>query len=173
MRHLTILTVTLCLAAASLSCGGIVQDQSSPPMFVVVNLLQGQEGGGTATLALVPKRIGTTAPTTAPSTNEVTLTRYHVAYTRADGRNTPGVDVPYPFDGAVTGTIQIGTQLTLRFELVRIVATQEPPLAALASTNTVLSTIAYVTFYGNDLVGSTFSATGTIQIDVGSLGTGS
>ena len=31
--------------------------------------------------------------------------RYHVDYVRADGRNTPGVDVPYPFDGAITATV--------------------------------------------------------------------
>ncbi|MCK7469888.1 MAG: hypothetical protein MZU95_03085 [Desulfomicrobium escambiense] len=37
--------------------------------------------------------------------NSVTVTRYHVAFKRSDGRNTPGVDVPYAFDGAATGTI--------------------------------------------------------------------
>jgi hypothetical protein len=99
----------------------------------------------------------------------VTITRYHVYYARADGRNMPGVDVPYPFDGGVTGTIPIGTALTLGFELVRIVAKQEPPLAALASTTNVLTTIAYVTFYGQDLVGNAISATGTIQIDFGTF----
>ena len=47
---------------------------------------------------------GTTAPPTTPSANnQVTLTRYHVEYTRADGRNTQGVDVPFAFDGAITG----------------------------------------------------------------------
>jgi hypothetical protein len=203
MRQLKILAATISVAAGSLSCGSVVRDGSSP-MFLVVNLLQGQQGGSTAgtlgnplvssvltfrtapapcttttpcptyfndtgqvVLSLVPKNIGSA---TAPSTNnEVTITRFHVSYARADGRNTPGVDVPWPFDGAVTGTVQIGTQLTLGFELVRIAAKQEPPLAALASTTTVLTTIASVTFYGQDLVGNAISTTGTIQIDFGSF----
>ncbi len=39
-----------------------------------------------------------TAPTTA---NFITVDRYHVTFIRSDGRNKPGVDVPYPFDGAL------------------------------------------------------------------------
>ena len=34
-------------------------------------------------------------------------------YTRADGRNTPGVDVPYSFDGAVTATVSAGATATI------------------------------------------------------------
>jgi hypothetical protein len=129
---------------------------------------------GQVVLALAPKDITTAGTAAAPSTNnQVTITSYTVTYTRADGRNTPGVDVPWPIDGAVTGTVQIGTLLTLGFELVQIAAKQEPPLAALASTTTVLTTIAQVTFYGHDLVGNTISATGAIQIDFGSFITGS
>jgi hypothetical protein len=128
---------------------------------------------GQVVLTLVAKNLSTnTAGPSSPSTNnEVTITRYHVAYARADGLNTPGVDVPYPFDGAVTGTITVGGgTLTLGFELVRIVAKEEPPLAALVSSPTVLTTIASVTFYGQDLVGNAIQATGTIQIDFGKFG---
>ena len=78
------------------------------------------------------KDIGTTGTPAAPSSNnEVTITRYHVTYVRADGRNTPGVDVPYGFDGGVTGTIPVGGSLTLGFELVRNIAKQESPLVQL------------------------------------------
>lgn len=84
---------------------------------------------GSVILRLVPKDIGTGTTPTAPTTNnEVTITSYHVAYRRADGRNTPGVDVPFPFDGAVTGTIPATGTLQLGFELVRIVAKGESPL---------------------------------------------
>jgi hypothetical protein len=131
---------------------------------------------GQVVLALVAKNLGTnTAAPSSPSTNnEVTISRYHVAYTRGDcdPNCKPGVDVPYPFDGAVTGTIQVGGSLSLGFELVRIVAKQEPPLAALAQTTNVLTTIASVTFYGQDLVGNAIQATGTIQIDFGTFGFG-
>src|SRR5689334_12510056 len=56
---------------------------------------------GQATMTLALKDIGPSANPAAPTTNNfVTLTRYHVQYRRADGRNMPGVDVPYAFDGA-------------------------------------------------------------------------
>jgi hypothetical protein len=217
MRQLKILAATFGVTAASLSCGSVVRNGSSP-MFLVVNTLHGAPGtpsgtpgsasagplfsnvqntattsppcpaaippattttcqvsvsdGGVAQLALVQKNINTTGTTAAPSTNnEVTITRYHVTYTRADGRNTPGVDVPLAFDGVVTTIIPIGnTPVSVPFELVRIVAKEEPPLAALASSPTVLTTIATITFYGQDLVGNAISATGTIQIDFGRFG---
>jgi hypothetical protein len=220
MRQLNVLAATLGVAVASLSCGSVVRNGSSP-MFLVINTLQGAAGtttGGVGTLGtplvsnvlltvttsppcppvtppattvscalvvsdvgqvvltLVAKNLSTnTAGPSSPSTNnEVTITRYHVAYTRGDcdPNCKPGVDVPYPFDGAVTGTIQVGGSLTLGFELVRIVAKQEPPLAALASTTNVLTTIASVTFYGQDLVGNAIQATGTIQVDFGTFGFG-
>ena len=47
--------------------------------------------------------------------NAITITQYHVEYVRSDGRNTPGVDVPYAFDSAVgatvTGTATVGFTL--------------------------------------------------------------
>src|SRR5437762_3982959 len=58
---------------------------------------------GSVTLRLAPRNIGSaTQPTT---NNEITINRVHIEYVRADGRNVPGVDVPYAFDGAVTGTV--------------------------------------------------------------------
>jgi hypothetical protein len=108
---------------------------------------------------------------TSPSTNsDVTIDRYHVSYRRADGRNTPGVDVPYPFDGAVTGTVPTTGTLTLGFEIVRHVAKEESPLIQLQSSASIITTIARVTFYGTDLVGNAITATGQIQIDFGNFG---
>ena len=48
------------------------------------------------------------SPTSPTSANFITVSRYHVEYVRADGRNTPGVDVPFPFDGAMTLTVGAG-----------------------------------------------------------------
>ena len=107
---------------------------------------------------------------TGPSTNsEVTLNRYHISYVRADGRNTPGVDVPYAFDGAVTGTT-VGGKLELQFEMVRHVAKMESPLVQLGVNPGVLTTIAEVTFYGRDQVGNDLSVSGTMQVDFGDFG---
>jgi hypothetical protein len=127
---------------------------------------------GQAVMHISPKDIGSNAgnPTTPSSNNQVTLTRYHVAYRRADGRNTPGVDVPFGFDGAVTVTIPSSGSSTFGFELVRNVAKQESPLVQLVSSREIMTVLADVTFFGSDLVGNAISASGTMQIDFGNFG---
>lgn len=102
--------------------------------------------------------------------NQVTITRYHVTYQRADGRNTPGVDVPFGFDGAVTGTTSSNLSLTLDFELVRHVAKDESPLAQLRVSPNIINTIAEVTFYGTDLVGNAVTAAASMSIEFGNFG---
>ncbi|MGC4084226.1 MAG: hypothetical protein QM736_19475 [Vicinamibacterales bacterium] len=125
---------------------------------------------GEAVFHLALKDIGTTASPTAPTTNnQVTITRYHVNYRRADGRNTPGVDVPYAFDGGGTITVPTTGTATLGFELVRNAAKLEAPLVQLVNNPTIITTIAEVTFYGQDLVGNDIQATGTVQVDFGNF----
>jgi hypothetical protein len=109
----------------------------------------------------------TIAPT---SNNQVTINRYHVEYVRADGRNTPGVDVPFPFDGAVTGTVGGTSTTTLNFEIVRHVAKRESPLVQLIRNPQIISTIARVTFYGRDTVGNEVTVTGSMLIEFGNFG---
>ncbi len=111
-------------------------------------------------------------PAGASTTNEITVTSYHVTFTRADGRNTPGVDVPYAFDGAVTGTVKVGGTLALNFTLVRAQSKLEPPLMALrgAGGALLISTIAQVTFYGHDQAGNQISVTGTISVNFADWG---
>lgn len=122
-------------------------------------------------LRMSMKNIGNPATPTAPSSNnEVTITRYHVTYRRADGRNTPGVDVPWGFDGAATGTVPAGGTLTLGFEIVRSIAKSESPLVQLAVNPNVISTIADVTFYGHDQTGNEISVTGSMLIDFANFG---
>lgn len=125
---------------------------------------------GSVKMRLSLKNLGAPGSPASPTlNNEVTITRYHVQYVRADGRNTPGVDVPYPFDGAVTGTVPASGALTLGFELVRVEAKAEAPLVQLVSSGTIISTIANVTFYGQDQVGNQISVTGSITIDFGNF----
>ena len=126
---------------------------------------------GQVQLRLSLKDIGTPAnPATPTSNNEVTITRIHIDYVRSDGRNRPGVDVPYSFDGAATGTVPTGGTLTLGFEIVRHVAKEESPLVQLIGSPTIITTIAHVTFFGHDQVGNELSVTGYIQIDFGNFG---
>jgi len=101
-------------------------------------------------------------PTTA---NYVTFTRYRVTYIRSDGRNTPGVDVPQPFDGAATFTV--GDQpTTASITLVRLQSKLENPLLPLVGGGGALAitTLAEVTFYGADQTGKEVSATGRISV---------
>ena len=96
----------------------------------------------------------------------VTLTRYHVDFRRTDGRNTPGVDVPFGFDGGLGVTIQPGGTAAVSIELVRHQAKLEPPLKNLAGVGGqgFISTIAEVTFYGRDQNGNEVAVTGRIDV---------
>ena len=108
-------------------------------------------------------------PVAASALNSITITRYRVVYRRTDGRNTPGVDVPFPFDSAVTVTVTKDGGST-GFEIVRHSAKQEAPLRSLIGNPDIISTIADVTFYGHDQTGHDVSATGSIAIDFGNFG---
>jgi len=110
-------------------------------------------------------------PATSPTTiNTVTFTRYRVTYRRADGRNTPAVDVPAPFDSAVTFSAAPGAPGQAAFDLVRNVAKQEAPLIGLVSNQDLITAIATVTFYGQDHAGNDVAASGNIGITFGNFG---
>jgi len=110
---------------------------------------------------------------TSPSPlNDVTINRYRVTFRRADGRNTPGVDVPYGFDGAATVTITGSAGGTVGFELVRHNSKQEPPLSNLAYAGGAIqiNTIAEITFYGRDQAGNEVQVTGTMNVNFADFG---
>jgi hypothetical protein len=126
---------------------------------------------GNATFHLALKDVGTpTTPAQPTTNNDVTITRIHIKYVRSDGRNTPGVDVPYEWDAAGTVTVASGATATIGFELVRHAAKEESPLIQLRTSPSTITTITEVTFYGRDTVGNEVSATGRIQIDFGNFG---
>jgi hypothetical protein len=183
------------LIAASVSCGQASRQGKSPVYLVIDRLTDGGgnnylqsdvvkmittplpcsvdnpcptvfSDGGSVTLESFQKDVTAAGPST---NNAITISRYHVSYRRADGKNTPGVDVPYGFDGALTGTTSSGG-LALNFELVRHVAKMESPLAELATNAAVITTIADVTFYGRDVIGNDVNVSGSIQVDFGNFG---
>ena len=182
LRPLIRMTSLAALVVATASCGDVVRSSRSPVMLIVNSLTAGSANTfnsdvitasgsvfddlATASLTVIPKN--TTAPTS--SNNDVTITRYRVEYSRTDGRNREGVDVPYSFDGAATITIPAGVTNSVVFEAVRHVAKKETPLVQLITDINVISTIAKVTFYGQDQVGNELSATGSILINFLNLG---
>ena len=192
MRGAIILGLTLTLT----SCGEAVR-QGTGSSYLIITSLEGAPGSepeefgnpvfsdvitivgealtvfndlGQVTFTLGLKDAGGSATATAPTTNNfITVNRYRVEFIRADGRNRPGVDVPYPFDGAMTVTVVGGGEASAAFNLVRVQSKMESPLKELRNTyaNTVFSTIAEVTFYGQDQTGRAVTVTGRIGVEFG------
>jgi hypothetical protein len=126
---------------------------------------------GRVEMRLQLRDIGDPVNPNAPSDlNSVTIERYRVTYRRSDGRNTHGVDVPFPIDGAVSATIPASGSATFGFQLVRNAAKFEAPLAALINDYSLITTIAEVQFWGHDQVGNEVSVTGFIEITFGNFG---
>jgi hypothetical protein len=128
---------------------------------------------GRVTFRLGLKDPGTPTNPTAPSTiNSVTVTRYRVTFRRADGRNTPGSDVPYGFDGGFTVTVSGTGAASAGFELVRHQMKEEPPIRNLVGGGGagLISTIAEVTFWGRDQAGNEVTVTGNITVNFGDFG---
>jgi hypothetical protein len=195
-RGLVSLAAMILATLAMTSCGDVVRTGRAPVMLVMNSLTGGTppesvvlsdvivnvttpdpcapatpcptafNDPGTASVMVVMKDV-TVTPTT---NNSVTITRYHVSYSRADGRNTPGQDVPFPIDGASTTTIAAGETGSVAFELVRHTAKRESPLVELQANRNHISSTATVTFFGTDQVGNDISATGSIQIDFANFG---
>ena len=112
-----------------------------------------------------------TGPTVTPL-NNITINRYRVTFRRTDGRNTPGVDVPFGFDGATTTTIPAGGSGAVVFDIVRHQAKLDPPLRNLIEFKGLgfISTIAEITLYGRDQNGNEVSVTGTMDVQFGDFG---
>jgi hypothetical protein len=127
---------------------------------------------GHVELRILLKDAGNPGVEAIPSAlNAITVNRYNVTYRRADGRNIQGVDVPYAFDGAVTGTVS-SSPATLNFTIVRFQAKEEAPLKALVASGgrIGINVIAEVTFYGHDQAGNQVSQTGSISINFADWG---
>lgn len=122
---------------------------------------------GVVTMRADPKNL---APSlgVGPFSN-VTFTRYRVSFIRSDGRNTPGVDVPYGFDGVMNLFVGVGGEGVAAFTIVRQQAKLEPPLRNLAGNGGVIliSTVAQVEFYGTDGAGRPIMARGDLSVTFG------
>jgi hypothetical protein len=184
------------LALAAASCSSTVR-QGTGTSFLIIESLEAASGAapdefgatlhsdvitivderatvfndfGRVRFSLGLKDPGSTNSPNAPSQNQyITVERYRVQYIRADGRNTPGVDVPYGFDGGMTVTVGDNT-VEGAFQIVRHIAKQEAPLGTLQNGAVIISTIAEVTFFGRDQTGREVTATGRISVDFGNFG---
>lgn len=189
VRHIA--AVSLLVAGSTLlaSCSKTVREGRSPAYLIIdrITATSGAEPDdesdelssdvategsvfedlGEATFRLALRDVGSIGASAEPTTNNfITVNRYRVSYRRTDGRATPGVDVPYAFEGA--GTVTVGANAAaLNFLLVRAQAKLEPPLRNLrgGGGTMALSTIADITFYGRDQTGNDVTVTGSISIN--------
>ncbi len=181
--------IAMCLAW-SVSCSSDTIRQGSSPVYLTIDSLSAASGAspdafgnilesdvltqgsvfedpGRVQMRIVLKDLGAPGTTTGPSlTNQVTITRYRVVFRRSDGRDTPGTDVPYGFDGGATSTItDSGT--TFDFTLVRAQSKIEAPLKQLTGGGgaKLISTLAEVTFFGKDGAGNEVTGSGLISVN--------
>jgi hypothetical protein len=144
------------------SGGGCTEDTPCPTIF---------SDPGQIELRVLLRDQGNLGNPSSPSLlNAVTITRYHVRYERADGRNVQGQDIPYEFDGGATFTVPSDGSATAGFTVVRSQAKREAPLAPLVNGDTIITAIAHVTFYGYDQAGNEISVTGLIDVSFGNFG---
>jgi hypothetical protein len=183
IRRVVVLGLMLATAAG---CSSTVREGRSPVYLTMLtleaasgaepddmsNTLQSDvqtEGGVFEDPGRVAVRLQLKDPTSGAisPTNAVTLTRYRVDFSRSDGRNTPGVDVPYGFDGAATATVSGNDATSMTFVMVRAQAKLETPLKnlRLGGGAGLISTLAVVTFYGKDQAGNDVSVKGQISVN--------
>ncbi|HEX9724796.1 MAG TPA: hypothetical protein VGC53_11000 [Vicinamibacteria bacterium] len=184
------------LATAAVQLAGCTTpdtlEQDTTNTFIVVELMQGEDGteifsdvcvltedetgeflcsffndNGIVGMSAVLKNQN---QLTSSFLNDVTFTSYRVTFTRADGRNTPGVDVPYPFDGATNFLVRVNAgPVSQAFVLVRHQAKLEPPLSNLQGLGGALfiSALAEIEFFGRDGAGRPISAKGFLNVHFG------
>lgn len=186
-KSATILLILAVLPAILMLSGcNPLEDDSKSSSFIIVESVAGTDASGkaagflqsdvvltnsivTADVAKATLRASLLdpAPILKPGQfNDIMLDRYIVSYSRVDGKNRQGVDVPYSFEGALTQILKIGTSTSISFVVVREVAKLESPLIDLAQNRAegVIEATAKIEFYGHDLVENKVKATGYLTI---------
>jgi hypothetical protein len=172
--------------AAALALAGCAPDYvtgSSATVLLAVSAInggspiasdvRGDSGEITNCLTIVSVSETVKNPNNAGNSSEnVTLSRYDVAFRRADGRAVEGVDVPYRFSGSMTFTLkpgEVGKAITI--DLVRQQAKLEPPLSNITGVQLVEMT-ADVTVYGQTVSGQNVMAKGSADVRFADYATG-
>jgi len=101
--------------------------------------------------------------------NDVQLTSYSVRYTRTDGRNIEGVDVPFGFSGSMATQVPAGGTGAAAIVVVRHTAKAEPPLNGISNGGffNMLYCTAHITVFGQTINGKNVSTEGSLEISFG------
>jgi hypothetical protein len=182
------ITAILCVFFFLLSCNPLEDESQSHSMLLVLSMtgttidgddvsfhqsdvvIEGAVHADTASVTLQAKLLNPQplVPQASQYTS-IVVTRYVISYSRSDGQNTPGVDVPYSFEGSLSTLIEIDATVDIPIVIVREVAKLEPPLLDLrgGGDEIVLQVTATIDFYGHDLVNNAVKATGYLTIFFG------
>ena len=182
----TLLMLAVLPAILMLSGCNPLEDDSKSSSFIIVESVVGTDTAGKVasflqsdvvrTNSIVVADVATAtlraslldpAPILDPGQfNDIMLDRYIVSYSRVDGKNRQGVDVPYSFEGTLTQLLKVGTSTSVSFIVVREVAKLESPLIELAQNRAegVIETTAKIEIFGHDLVENKVKATGYLTI---------
>ena len=182
----TLFLLAVLPAILVLSACNPLEDESKSSSFIIVESITGQDAeGNTANFlqsdvvlsdstvvadiaeATLQAALLDPAPILDPSQyNDIILDRYIVSYSRVDGKNRQGVDVPYSFEGSLSQILRVDTSTTISFVVVREVAKLEAPLFDLIQNRAegVIEAMAKIEFYGHDLVNNKVTATGYLTI---------
>jgi hypothetical protein len=98
--------------------------------------------------------------------NDIVATQYRIDYVRPNGRNTPGIDVPFGIDGTMDIRVPVNGTKTVSILVVRHQAKREPPLSEITTGEgeTVITANALIQVFGHDIAGRTVNATGFLEI---------
>ncbi len=188
LRRVWLTSLLLGIALAGTGCNDAANSNATSSLLTLISLTalgpNGEEGTVLASdvitivndVPAIVEDIGTATVRNRPidpdqgsatSWQDVVLNRYRITYTRADGRNQQGLDVPYAFEAAMTLDIKINSEVEFGFILVRAISKTEPPLVQMAQgpigEGTILTT-ATVEFWGNDLGGHPVYLKGQIAV---------
>ena len=185
------ITAILCVFFFLLSCNPLEDESQSHSMLLVLSMtgedMEGNDGSflqsdvlyvdpvtfetsifaDIATVTLQAKQLNPEplVPQVSQYTS-IVVTRYVVTYSRSDGQNTPGVDIPYSFEGSMSFLIEIDATADISFVIVREAAKMEPPLYDLrgGGDEGVIQVSATIDLYGHDGVNNSVKATGYLTI---------
>lgn len=98
---------------------------------------------------------------------DVIIDQIDISFSRAEGLNVEGKDVPYRFSQKVTAQVSIGGSTEIGAVLIQHNAKLEPPLVDLTYNVQahILKLEAHITVYGRDNAGNRVApATGTVSV---------
>jgi len=138
----------------------------STTIFSDVILTNGSVVNDTAVITLTATLLN---PDSTASTfyQDVIVDQIDITYSRSDGQNEPGKDIPYGFSQSVYSRIAIDETVELPIVLVQHTAKLESPLVDLINIGQekILKVEAQCTIYGKDVAGNRIEpAVGTVSI---------